>query len=85
MLKAPHRRIRAPKRGASKFNTVVRGGVVVNLVKSYTITPFYQLPVSDAQEYQKAFLSIEVGCGTWGCNGSNPEAHSEPTSLDRSE
>ena len=46
------------------------GGAVVNLVDREQITPFYQLPLSVATEYKKAFLSIEVGCGTWGNNGS---------------
>ena len=57
---------------------------MVALVKNGTITPFYQLLLPDGQEHKKTCLSIGMGCGTWGCNGFNQEAHSESVSLDRS-
>ena len=37
--------------------------------------------LSDTQEYKKTFLSSEGGCDVMRFN---PEAHSDPTSLDRS-
>ena len=47
---------------------------LVNLINGEQINPFYQLPLPDAQEYKKTFLSSEVGCDDLSCIGFNPEA-----------
>ena len=46
------------------------GSVVVNPVKSDKITPLYQLPLSDTQEYKKHFHLVRGAVTTWAASDS---------------
>jgi hypothetical protein len=57
------------------YDTRVRALNHKNIFKCMTRgrAHLHKLSLTRRNTKTKTFLSIEVGCGTWGCNGFNPE------------